>query len=90
VRGVAPDLIALFGDLHWRSVGTMGHGSVWVYENDTGPDDANHAMHGLYVLAGPGVDRPGRRDAHWSQVAPTLCRLLALSPPEDVLGVALV
>lgn len=90
VRGVPPDLIALFGDLHWRSVGTLGHGSVWVYENDTGPDDANHAMHGLYVLAGPGVDRPGRRDAHWSQVAPTLCRLLALSPPEDVAGAALV
>lgn len=58
VRGVAPDLIVLFGDLHWRSVGSFGHGTVWVYDNDTGPDDANHAMHGLYILAvlggGPG------------------------------------
>jgi predicted AlkP superfamily phosphohydrolase/phosphomutase len=83
VRGIAPDLIALFGDLHWRSVGTFGHGTVWVYENDTGPDDANHAMHGLYILAGPAVRTPGRRDAHWTQIAPTLGRLLGLSAPED-------
>jgi hypothetical protein len=47
-------------------------------------------MHGLYILAGPGVDSFGRRDAHWSQVAPTLCRLLALPLPEGVAGAALV
>lgn len=86
VRGIAPDLIVLFGDLHWRSVGTFGHGTVWVYENDTGPDDANHAMHGLYILAGPGVEARGRRDARWNQIAPTLCRLLDLTPPDGVEG----
>jgi predicted AlkP superfamily phosphohydrolase/phosphomutase len=89
VRGVAPDLIVLFGELHWRSVGTLGHGTVWVYENDTGPDDANHAMHGLYILAGPAVTTPGRRDAVWSQIAPTLCRLLGLPIPDGVAAEAL-
>jgi predicted AlkP superfamily phosphohydrolase/phosphomutase len=83
VRGVAPDLIVLFGDLHWRSVGTLGHGTVWVYENDTGPDDANHAMHGLYILAGPGVAARGRRDGRWDQIAPTFRHLLGLSRAEE-------
>ncbi|MFQ5692030.1 MAG: alkaline phosphatase family protein, partial [Nitrospinota bacterium] len=45
VRGAAPDLIVYFGDLDWRSVGTLGHGSVHTRENDTGPDDANHDTH---------------------------------------------
>jgi predicted AlkP superfamily phosphohydrolase/phosphomutase len=89
VRGVAPDLIVLFGDLHWRSVGTLGHGAVWVYENDTGPDDANHAMHGLYILAGPTVPARGRHDARWDQILPTLCRLLGLPLPDGIAATAL-
>ena len=48
VDGVAPDLIVLFGDLLWRSVGTIGGDEgVHTFENDTGPDDANHAQDGL-------------------------------------------
>ena len=38
VRGVAPDLIVYFGDLYWRSVGTVGGGRIHTFENDTGPD----------------------------------------------------
>ena len=34
-------------------------GATDTFENDTGPDDANHARHGLCVMAGPGV-APGR------------------------------
>jgi predicted AlkP superfamily phosphohydrolase/phosphomutase len=90
VNGVAPDLIAMFGDLHWRSIGSVGHGTVWVFENDTGPDDANHAMHGLYVLAGPGVSPRGQREARWDQVTPTLCRLLDLPVPSGARGTSLI
>jgi predicted AlkP superfamily phosphohydrolase/phosphomutase len=50
-RNVAPDLIVYFGDLHWRSVGSVGHPSVWTHDNDTGPDDANHAQHGIFLMA---------------------------------------
>jgi len=50
VRGVAPDLIVYFGNLSWRSVGTLGLGSVYTFENDTGPDDANHAENGIFLL----------------------------------------
>ena len=50
VKNIPPDLIVYFGDLSWRSVGSLGHGSVWTHENDTGPDDANHAQYGLLIV----------------------------------------
>ena len=47
VRGLAPpDLFVYFGNLRWRSVGTVGTGQIHTFENDTGPDDANHAQDG--------------------------------------------
>ena len=49
VHGVPPDLIVYFGDLSWRSVGTVGHGSIYTFENDTGPDDCNHAQFGMVI-----------------------------------------
>lgn len=50
VRGVAPDLLVYFGGLDWRSVATVG-GSGWhTFENDTGPDDANHSVDGVFVV----------------------------------------
>ena len=67
VRGVAPDLIVYFGDLEWRSVGSVGNRSIYTYENDTGPDGANHDRDGVWAMAGlPGqatgeVDRPQPR-----------------------------
>ncbi|MFQ6032154.1 MAG: alkaline phosphatase family protein [Candidatus Zixiibacteriota bacterium] len=51
VKGIPPDLIILFGDLYWRSVGSMGFNTIWVHENDTGPDDANHAMEGIFIAS---------------------------------------
>src|SRR5262249_48248094 len=51
VRGTAPDLVVIFGDLHWRSVGTIGNPDIYTFENDTGPDDANHAQQGMYILS---------------------------------------
>ena len=60
VRNVPPDLIVYFGDLDWRSVGSVGLGSVWTFENDTGPDFANHAQQGIFVIPDPA--RPGLGD----------------------------
>ena len=53
VRGVAPDLMVYFDDLLWRSVGSLGHGSTHTFENDTGPDDCNHAQNGLMIAHDP-------------------------------------
>jgi predicted AlkP superfamily phosphohydrolase/phosphomutase len=89
-RGIPPDLLVYFGDLYWRSVGQVGTGTVHVFENDTGPDDANHAFEGLYVLVAGGVV-PGRgpeRDLR--DVAPTLLSLLGEPVPPDMEGTSLV
>ncbi|MBW3623691.1 MAG: alkaline phosphatase family protein, partial [Armatimonadetes bacterium] len=58
-NGIVPDLIIYWGNLYWRSVGTVGGGKVHTYENDTGPDDANHSPEGVFVMAGPGA-QPGK------------------------------
>ena len=91
VNGVAPDLIVHFGDLLWRSVGTVGGDEgIHTFENDTGPDDANHAQEGLFVLVAPGVE-PGRREgAHLLDVAPTVLDLLGIAVPGTMRGTSLL
>lgn len=50
LNNIPPDLIVLFGNLDWRSVGSLGFKDIYTFENDTGPDDANHARHGIFIL----------------------------------------
>ena len=49
VEGIPPDLVVYFGDLTWRSIGTLGWNQIHFHEHDTGPDDANHAPNGIYI-----------------------------------------
>ena len=88
VRGVAPpDLFVYFGDLTWRSVGTVGGGSIHTFENDTGPDDANHAPEGLIIAAGPGIRPRGPvAGMQLMDVAPTILRLFGMDVPADMHG----
>jgi predicted AlkP superfamily phosphohydrolase/phosphomutase len=89
VGGVAPDLIVYFGDLHWRSVGSVGMGGVYTFDNDTGPDDANHAQHGIFILWNGGVKANGgaRLDGlQLMDVAPTLLNLQGLPVPKEMEG----
>ena len=62
VNGVAPDLIVYFGDLEWRSVGAVGNPSLYTYENDTGPDGANHDRDGIFIMKGLQGQRTGKVD----------------------------
>ena len=48
-QGVPPDLTIYFGALKWRSVGSVGIGSIHTFENDTGPDEANHDWYGIFL-----------------------------------------
>ncbi len=86
VNGVAPDVLVYFGDLAWRSIGTVGWGRIHVYENDTGPDDANHAQQGMLIFHDPARDLRGERltGLRLMQVAPTLLRLLDVPVPPDM------
>jgi predicted AlkP superfamily phosphohydrolase/phosphomutase len=91
VNGVAPDLIVHFGDLLWRSVGTVGGDEgIHTFENDTGPDDANHAQQGLFVLVAPGVEPGPREGAHLLDVAPTVLDLMGIAAPGTMRGTSLL
>jgi predicted AlkP superfamily phosphohydrolase/phosphomutase len=84
-NGIPPDLIVYFGDLGWRSNGTLGHGRHYTFDNDTGPDDANHDRHGICVVAGPGIAQERRDDLSILDVAPTILRVAGL-PADDLRG----
>ena len=86
-NGVAPDLIVIFGELRWRSVGSLGHDSIYTFENDTGPDEANHAEYGIFVMHNaPGVT-PGRKEGlHLWDVHSTILDLFDLDPAPGALG----
>ncbi len=85
-NGYPPDLIIYFGNLAWRSNGTIGSGKVLSFENDTGPDDANHSKLGLYIAAGPGVEAGEVRGLEIYDVAPTILRMFDLPIPETMRG----
>jgi len=87
-RNVPPDLIVHFGDLYWRSVGSVGGGSIYTYENDTGPDDCNHAQMGLFILKSPHIQAKGKVPAkHLFDIAPTVLHEFGLDVPADMHGV---
>jgi predicted AlkP superfamily phosphohydrolase/phosphomutase len=91
VNGIAPDLIVHFGDLLWRSVGTIGGSEgIHTFENDTGPDDANHAQDGLFIASGPGIRAGCRADADLLDVAPTVLELLGIAVPGTMRGRSLL
>jgi predicted AlkP superfamily phosphohydrolase/phosphomutase len=86
-RNVPPDLLVYFGNLRWRSVGRIGTGVVHTHENDTGPDDANHAEQGIFMLRAPGIEG-GRRieGARLIDVGPTALDLLGYPVPAEMIG----
>lgn len=88
VNGIAPDLIVYFGGLRWRSVGTLGYGSFYTFENDTGPDDANHAQHGLVIIHDPLTPLQGQ-ELHGLQlecIGPSLLHWLGVEVPATMMG----
>jgi predicted AlkP superfamily phosphohydrolase/phosphomutase len=89
-RGIPPDLLVYFGDLFWRSIGQVGMGAVHVFENDTGPDDANHASEGLYLIAARGIESGAGEERDLRDIAPTLLTLLGEPVPAEMEGRSLV
>ena len=87
VRGVAPDLIVYFGDLEWRSMGSVGNPSLFTYENDTGPDGANHDRTGIFMMSGLPGQPTGRVDGlSLIDVGPTIMKLYDIETPEGAVG----
>lgn len=87
-KGIPPDLIIYFGNLHWRSVGSLGHPDVYTFENDTGPDDANHAQEGLFIYHDPRQNLRGQplEGLQLMDIAPTILQQMGLPVPAEMQG----
>jgi predicted AlkP superfamily phosphohydrolase/phosphomutase len=91
VHNVPPDLIVHFGGLYWRSIGGVGYPAIHVLENDTGPDDCNHAQFGAFILAAGNSPLKGEvAGAHLLDIAPTLLELAGYDIPSTMQGRSLV
>jgi predicted AlkP superfamily phosphohydrolase/phosphomutase len=87
VNNVAPDMIVHFGGLYWRSIGGVGYGSLYIQENDTGPDDCNHAQFGAFILSAPNLTRRGEVEGmRLLDIAPTLLGLAGYQAPASMQG----
>ena len=65
----------------------MGYDSLYLYENDTGPDEANHAQYGFFNWSGPAVAASAAlMDIDILDVAPTLLSQLSIPVPPAMLG----
>jgi predicted AlkP superfamily phosphohydrolase/phosphomutase len=86
LEGEYPDLMVYFDDFYWRSAGTLGYGTMFLLENDTGPDDAVHAQQGIYILRDPKSGWAGKRDADILDIAPTVLDIMGLAVPGRMKG----
>jgi predicted AlkP superfamily phosphohydrolase/phosphomutase len=75
-RGAPPDLIVYFGDLDWRAVGSVGANDLYVTQNDTGPDQANHATDGVIIAHVPGAVAERLDGLRLVDVGPAVLRIL--------------
>ena len=86
-RNIPPDLIVYYGDLTWRSIGSVGHNTLWANENDTGADDANHSQHGIFVMSGDnGYHSERRDDLKIMDVTPTVLHRMGIDIPWNMEG----
>ncbi|MFW9821477.1 MAG: alkaline phosphatase family protein [Candidatus Thorarchaeota archaeon] len=87
IQGDPPDLIIYFDDLNWRSVGTVGYNSMYLMDNDTGPDDAVHDHYGIYVFYNP-TNKFGKYLGvkNILDVTPTILSLFGIKSKENMKG----
>lgn len=86
--GDKPDLMVYFDDLNWRSAGTVGHDSLYLFENDTGPDDSVHSMNGIFLMYDPNKNLGSKtlKNAKIADMAPTLLKMFGITPKEGMDG----
>lgn len=86
-NGDPPDLMVYFDDLYWRAAGTLGHKDLYLPENDTGPDDAVHDYHGIFILHDPQSTISSRKvDVSIYDIAPTILELMNINVPDSMEG----
>jgi predicted AlkP superfamily phosphohydrolase/phosphomutase len=89
-NGIPPELIVYFGNLKWRSVGSIGYDSILTFENDIGPDDANHAEHGICIIHDPQSpivsSTAPTNDLEIFDISPTILNIMGIKVPDDMEG----
>lgn len=86
-KGDPADLIVYLDDLSWRSAGTLGHKSIYLPENDKGPDDAVHDWDGIYIMYDP--KKKAGKDLGTVSIydfAPTVLDILGVEVPKEMEG----
>ena len=71
---------------------SIGLGVLYTIENDMGPDDANHAQDGIFIMHDPQqqAGSPVKLDGlNIIDIAPTVLKLLGLPVPADMEGKAI-
>ena len=87
-KNIPPDLIVILGDLYWRAVGSLGLNALHTFENDTGPDDANHAQMGMFIYFDPKRNLGGRelKGLQLYDIAPTVLTEFGMAVPVEMIG----
>jgi predicted AlkP superfamily phosphohydrolase/phosphomutase len=88
-NGFYPDLLVYFDDLYWRAAGSMGHPSMYLLENDTGPDDAIHDWYGIYVVRYPDGKEGMSEPRNILDIAPTVLEFVGVDKPNYMNGKAI-
>lgn len=87
--GSKPDLMVYFDNLFWRSAGTVGHKTIYLSENDTGPDDSIHWMDGIFLLYNKSKDNKNNVKLDRLSiydVAPIILDIMGIQIPNDMQG----
>ncbi len=86
VKGVPPDRLVFFGEHRLRAAATVGHGRLWLEENDTGPDDANHSLDGILIARGIPALRGDLGTVPITCVAGTILKQFGIDSGLEALG----
>ena len=90
-QGDPPDMMVYLGGLDWRALGSVGLESLFVRENDTGRDEANHDPDGVLLYRPPVGQSMGLRSGPFSllDLMPSWLQLLGMSKPAELSGVSI-
>ena len=71
----------------WRLFTNTATASIYTFENDTGPDEANHAEYGIFIMNNAPGQAAGRKEGlHLWDVHSTIVDLFGLEPAQGALG----
>ena len=91
IKNIPPDLVVHLGGLDWRSAGSVGTGTLHIFENDTGPDDANHAQEGIFITSMKlNTSVASKNPYSIFDITPTILDYFGIDVPDDMIGESLL